>query len=193
MIENEIEENDFLLANRPKNKSLDKFKNIKSFMQYIGFAGEHAVLSKLMFQGINVMKSFIDEGFDLVATNEGKLFFIQVKTTFLSTKNEYLFNIDIKKEAVNFKGEFQPVYVFVLTEDGNETNFVVLTREDIERQIDLGKIWYMKSNDTHRVKFYFREGKLSIGNLDNEAMEFLNNWKVFGNSKNSLDNKRVVA
>lgn len=54
--------------------------------QYVGKAGEHFVVSELLFRGYNASIMNVDEGLDIVATKEGKLYNIQVKT---SNKNQF--------------------------------------------------------------------------------------------------------
>ncbi|MFC1644537.1 hypothetical protein ACFL08_00745 [Patescibacteria group bacterium] len=191
--ETELAISELKLANRPKNKNLEKVKDIRAFMQYIGYAGEHAVISKLMFQGINAMKSYIDEGYDVVVTNNGKLFFIQVKTAFLNGDENYLYNIGIKKEAVTFHGEYTPIYIFVLTEDGSENDFIIFTKKEIDKHIKLKNIWYMKSTDMYRLKFYPREGKIFLGNMENDATNHFNNWEVFNNKKENKKEPGTIA
>lgn len=167
------------LANRPKNEKLDTLKDIKVFMQYIGFAGEHAVISNLMFRGLNATKSFIDEGADLIAMNEKRLFLVQVKTAFLDKQKAYSFNIGTDNEAINFKGEYDSVYVFVLTEDGASVNFLIFPKKEIEKQVEAGNIWLIKSTNRYRARFYLREGKVFLGNMKNEVSSFLNCWEIF--------------
>jgi hypothetical protein len=171
------------LASRPKNERLKALKDIKVFMQYIGFAGEHAVISGLMFRGVNAMKSFIDEGFDVTAMNEKKLFLIQVKTAFLNKNNIYSFNISANNGAVTYKGKFEAIYIFVLTLDGQKTDFIVLPQSEINKQIKEGNIWYIKSTNRYRAKFYLRKKKVYLGNMKNDVSSFFNNWELFENNK----------
>ena len=49
--------------------------------EYIGTAGECAVLSELMFNGYNANRMMIDEGVDIVAVKNNIYYYIQVKTT----------------------------------------------------------------------------------------------------------------
>ena len=42
--------------------------------QYIGTAGEHLVVSELLFRGYNASTMSVDEGLDIVATKDNKLF-----------------------------------------------------------------------------------------------------------------------
>jgi|GEM_PF-1771297 hypothetical protein len=175
-------------ANRPKSERLQIFKEIKSYMQYIGFGGEHAVISQLMFRGVNATKSFIDEGYDIIATGKKKMFFVQVKTSFLNEKNNYLFNIDIKKESVNFKGKYTPVYIFVMTKGGQDSSFIIFTQDYIAKQIELKNIWHIKGADNYRMKIYFRDKKFYLGKMENDVSDFVDNWSVFDKSHTTNTN-----
>ncbi len=49
--------------------------------QYVGKAGEHLVVSELLFKGYNASIMSVDEGLDIVATKGERLYNIQVKTS----------------------------------------------------------------------------------------------------------------
>ena len=63
--------------------------------QYVGKAGEMAVFSELLFYGYNASIMSVDDGIDLVATKDGRFFFIQVKTAI--SNNDKIPNFSIKK------------------------------------------------------------------------------------------------
>lgn len=60
---------------------------------YMGKAGECAVMSELLFRGYNVNNMMVDEGIDLVASKNNVFYYIQVKTRSLSQQNRFLFQI----------------------------------------------------------------------------------------------------
>lgn len=63
--------------------------------QYIGKAGEHLVVSGLLFKGYNASIMSVDEGLDIVATKEERLYNIQVKTSTENKFNYYVFDLRI--------------------------------------------------------------------------------------------------
>ena len=67
--------------------------------QYTGRAGEHAVLSELLFWGFNVSLMAVDDGIDIVASKDNRYFHIQVKT---ATESEVNGNA-----SFNYTGEFK--------------------------------------------------------------------------------------
>lgn len=49
--------------------------------EFIGIAGECAVMSELMFRGYNANRMMIDEGVDIIAVKDNIYYYVQVKTT----------------------------------------------------------------------------------------------------------------
>lgn len=85
------------------------------------------------------------------------------------------------------------MYVFVLTEDGNETDFLIFSKEEIERQIKLKNIWKMKTPGIGRLKFYVKDKKVFLGNMENDVTKNFNNWDVFLKNKKSSGRGKVVV
>ena len=54
---------------------------LTSESRYVGKAGEYRVVSELIFRGYNANIISVDDGIDIVATKNDKLFNIQVKTS----------------------------------------------------------------------------------------------------------------
>jgi hypothetical protein len=82
---------------------------------YMGKGGEYAVMSELLFWGFNASIMTVDEGIDIVASNEsGKFFHIQVKTATRQESGRYSFTIG-QTAFRKFHGS-NVFYVFVLRE-----------------------------------------------------------------------------
>ena len=105
---------------------------------YIGRAGEYAVMSELLFWGFNVSLMAVDEGIDVIATKDNKYFHIQVKTTGGSNdKGAFSFGIERKKFERN--NSAHTFYILVMR-DGSATRYVVLPSSEISRQDSRGYI-----------------------------------------------------
>lgn len=183
-----LEEAKNQLANRPKNEQMKLLKDLDSFMQYIGYAGEHRVMSELMLHGVDAMDPSIDEGFDLVARKNDNIFYIQVKTTFLGKKDRYVFDLKEKNFKSKFGNKIKEVVVFVMIDatngKNNEMNFLIMSVGELKKQKENKKVWYSKTTKKFRVNICLRDEKAFFWTLDNNVTKFLNNWNYFiGKSK----------
>lgn len=180
--EDDIEET--LLAKRPTSEKLKLLKDVKDFMQYIGYAGEFRVMSELLIRGVNALNGRVDEGFDITAIKDDEIFLVQVKTAFLNRENCYSFNISAGSEA-QYKGAHKTAYVFVLISGAGEnsgedrTDFLVLSGEELERQKKAGNVWFIESTKRYRMKIYLRDGRASVGKQENDMSRYLNSWSFF--------------
>jgi hypothetical protein len=105
---------------------------------YVGKAGEHAVMSELLFWGFNVSLMAVDEGIDVIATKANKYFHIQVKTTGgRNAQGAFSFGIDRRKFERN--NSAHTFYILVMR-DVSVTRFVVLPSNEISRLLAAGKI-----------------------------------------------------
>lgn len=105
---------------------------------YVGKAGEYAVMSELLFWGFNVSLMSVDEGIDVIATKNNEYFHIQVKTTSAcNDKGVFGFGIERKKFERNNKAH--TFYILVMRDD-SATRYVVLPSSEISRLIGAGHI-----------------------------------------------------
>jgi len=142
--------------------------------QYTGKAGEHRVVSELLFRGYNASIMNVDEGLDIVATKDSKLFNIQVKT---SNENKFGLHIsDIRISSFEKHNTNNTYYIFVLR--GKATKFLVLPYHEIQKNIDLVNILVINKNTRYRVNIRMKEGKVYLGNKDNEVSYYINNWEL---------------
>lgn len=142
--------------------------------QYIGKAGENRVVSELLFLGYNASIMSVDEGLDIVATKNNKLFNIQVKTANENKFNRYVY--DIRKISFEKFGAGNTFYVFVLR--GKETNFLVLSSIEVEKNIKLKNILEVGHGKRYRVNLSIRDEKLYLGNKENDLSFYFNNWSL---------------
>jgi tetrahydromethanopterin S-methyltransferase subunit F len=59
---------------------------------------------------------------------------------------------------------------------GKETKFVILPYFEMQKNVDQKNILVINKNTRYRVNLKFRDGKLYLGNKENDASYFLNNW-----------------
>lgn len=82
------------LKNKPGiNPPTPGYEKDKIDTNYVGKAGECAVMSELLFKGYNVNNMMVDEGIDLVASKENVFYYIQVKTRYVEEANRFHFSI----------------------------------------------------------------------------------------------------
>lgn len=79
---------------------------------FTGKAGEHAVMSELLFWGYNASLMTVDEGIDIVASKDNKYFHIQVKAS--AEKSSGGFGFQVKRKAFELNRSAQTYYVFVM-------------------------------------------------------------------------------
>ena len=104
---------------------------------YVGKAGEHAVMSELLFWGFNVSLMAVDEGIDVIATKDNKYFHIQVKTTGKPDQNGNFRFSNIEREKFERNNAAHTFYILVMR-NGAATNFLVLPSSEIGRLISRG-------------------------------------------------------
>lgn len=145
-----------------------------SSTQYIGTAGEHRVVSELLFFGYNASIMSVDEGLDIVATKDNRLFNIQVKTSNENKFNNYVADIRIIS-FVKF-GSGNTFYIFVLR--GKDTNFLILPYAEIEKNIQQKNILIVNKGKRYRINISIRDEKLYLGKMKNDVSYFKNNWNL---------------
>jgi len=109
--------------------------------QYIGKAGEAAVMSELLFYGFNASAMAVDDGIDIIASKNNKYFHIQVKTS--TPSDNWTFGFSIKKSSFVAKDSFQTFYVFLLRGCDNSryyNDYLILPSSEVRKLIGVGII-----------------------------------------------------
>jgi len=112
--------------------------------QYIGRAGEFAVMSELAWRGYNVATPEIDEGDDIFAVNQdnGNMWRIQVKTSdYLQQQKSKRYQFKIKKDSYINAPYPDRTFIFVMR-DEEIWRFLNIERSVLKNYIDaktLGK------------------------------------------------------
>ena len=96
---------------------------------FIGKAGELAVMSELLFWGNNASMMTVDEGLDIVASKNNKYSHIQVKTSSEKINRTFAFQVTLK--AFTTHDSAQTYYVFVMRKSPF-SHFAVLPSNHLE-------------------------------------------------------------
>ena len=157
-----------------KEKEIEIESKQTSSTQYIGSAGEHRVVSELLFRGYNASIMSVDEGLDIVATKNEKLFQIQVKTANENKFNKYV--CDIRKTSFEKFDAGNTFYIFVLM--GKQTDFLILPSSEIEKSVHEKNILITNRGKRYRINLSIRKNNAFLGKLTNDVTFFLNNWNL---------------
>ena len=189
ILSNPEEEIRLALEKTADPKTLEKLETIK---HYIGYAGEHLVIAELLLSGINAMRPNVDDGWDIIAINKNqKTFFIQVKTAHRNKYDRYSFHLNENNFSDSKENENRIfVFVFLIKK---EKYFAIMNGKNVEKELKKGNIWKTSSTKRLKFSFYLRKRKLYLGNLDNNANKFLNNWKVFKMKSNTKKTTETLA
>jgi Holliday junction resolvase len=143
---------------------------------YIGKAGEHAVLSELLFRGYNAALMSVDIGVDIMASKNNKTFNIQVKTRNISKKYDaFHFNLRIVSfERHNAGGTF---YIFILRESG-KLDYLILPLNEIEKSIEEEFINVVGKGKLYRITIKRRNQKVYLGRRENDVSYYINRWDI---------------
>lgn len=104
---------------------------------YTGKAGEHAVLSELLFFGFNASSMAVDDGIDIVASKDNKYFHIQVKTANISDAGKY--NFTLQQKSFDAKDASSTFYILVMRsfEGGRYmNNSLIIPNSEIRRLVE---------------------------------------------------------
>ena len=141
--------------------------------QYVGKAGEMAVFSELLFYGYNASIMSVDDGIDLVATKDGRFFFIQVKTAI--SNNDKIPNFSIKKDSFVRYDKSETFYILVVRnfdKKGHSNLFFVIPNHTIRKMIYDGII---KDSDSYSIRIT-QENGVWIANGRENVTHYLNNF-----------------
>lgn len=91
---------------------------------FMGKAGEHAVMAELLYRGFNASMMAVDEGIDIVASKNNEYFHIQVKTSSQSVNGKYSFFI--KNSAFDANNGGKVYYILVMRSNEGVVKFAVI-------------------------------------------------------------------
>jgi hypothetical protein len=132
-------------------------KDSQTKSQYIARSAEHLVLSILLSRGFNAGIVSVDEGSDIVAVKDRKLYSVQVKTKGID-RGRYVFAIPQRTFALQDpKNSF---YVFVLRNDiKHATHFLVLPYRTLKKAARDGLISEVSKRKRSYYQFVIAQSK----------------------------------
>lgn len=123
---------------------------------YIGKAGECAVMSELLFRGYNVNSMLVDEGVDIVASKDNIFYYVQVKTTVMNERNTIHASINQVRFSEFLGSQIRYVVVGHCEINGVATNLMfVFNEQDIQRFVHENAL--KVSNNSLHIKIKFDE------------------------------------
>ena len=143
---------------------------------YIGKAGEHAVISELLFRGYNAALMSVDVGVDVLATKNNETFHIQVKTRNISKRHD-AFHFNLRIVSFERHNAGKTFYIFILRENG-KLDYLILPLPEIEKAIEQEFVHVVGKGKLYRITITRREGKIYLGRRDNEVSYYLNRWDI---------------
>jgi len=141
--------------------------------QYIGKAGEHLVVSKLLFQEFNANIMSVDDGMDIAATKDNRLFNIQVKT---ANENNGKYIADMSIKSYNRHNRSNAFYILVLR--GEQTNYLIIPYLEMQKNIDQKHVLVVGHGRRYRITIIAKDEKLFLGKLTNDVSYFKNKWEL---------------
>lgn len=126
---------------------------------YIGRAGECAVMSELLFHGYNANRMMVDDGVDIIAVKDNVYFYVQVKTTNIKNGNVY---VQIGKEKFQQFVNTQMRYFIVAryNDKGTERNmYFQLTPTIIQQAIYQKAIKMGTESISVKIRFNQKTGE----------------------------------
>jgi len=139
---------------------------------FVGCAGEHAVLSELLFRGYNAAVMTVDEGIDLVASKNNRYFHIQVKT---SSETANGFSFSVKKHIFDNNDQGITFYVLLCRRFMNsyfQHDYVILPSSVIGTFINTGVI---NESASISLRVSIEHGKFML-NKKVDISRYINNF-----------------
>ncbi len=150
-------------------------KEHPQFKDYVGAAGECAVMAELMFRGYNANRMMIDEGVDIIATKNNIYYYIQVKTV---NAKEGKFYFRIPQYRFGQYVDSQIRYICV-GRSGDKLYYFKFTPDNIS---DFTYNQYIKQSNGEihiNIKFHERSGNPILYSVKEKDISYnMNNFKL---------------
>jgi len=144
--------------------------------------GEYLVLAELLFRKFNASRMAVDEGLDIFAVKDNKLYLIQVKhSEYLGKNKSGLIQITVSSLLKHQRSNVY--YIFVLSrKELGKKDFLILPFSKLDELIKTNVI--KKVNEAKQLSFYvlhkMDEDDAYINEIaaKNEVSRYLNAWDV---------------
>ena len=148
----------YRIKSAPKeNTSKEKPGTDTSDTNKIGTGGEHLVLAELLFRGYEANIMSVDDGIDIVASKDGKIYFVQVKTTYLD--NDHV-SVSIPVQSFDRVKAHDVRYFIVIRRDLGNAKFLMFHQSEI---VSHSKNGYIDKSDTnYNIKIRFRTDGIPV-------------------------------
>ncbi|MCA0184834.1 MAG: hypothetical protein LCH90_02390 [Proteobacteria bacterium] len=141
---------------------------------FLGKAGEHAVMAELLYRGFNASLMAVDEGVDIVAAKNNEYFHIQVKTSSQSVNGKYTFFI--KNAAFEANNGGKVFYILVMRSSEGVVKFAVIPSMQLAINRDSGVV-----GGTNGISLFVtpdEKGRSFVMNKGQNIDHFINNFSL---------------
>lgn len=141
---------------------------------FIGSAGEHAVIGELLFRGYNAAIMTVDEGLDIVSSKANSVFWIQVKT---ATSSGGSYSFTIKKKTFEQHAKALTFYVLLcrsFKQSHYHHDYIIFPSATISHFIECGAI---KNKDTISIRVNLINGKYIL-NKETDIDGYVNKFEL---------------
>lgn len=142
---------------REKRVNVGKPETDASDTKKIGTGGEYLVLSELLFRGYEANIMSVDDGIDIVASKDNKIYFIQVKTTYLENNR---ISVSIPIASFERVRPHDVRYFIVIREGYGNAKILMLHQQEIITNAANGYI--EKSDSNYNIKIEFRSDGVPV-------------------------------
>ena len=129
------------------------------------------VTGRLILHGYNASMPRVDEGIDMVAVKDSRMYGIRVKTANKSTMG---YVADINVSAYNRTDSGNAFYVFVLL--GESERYAILPFHVIAELIDEGYVKTIDKGNRYRATFAKKDGTILF--VKKDAKRYVDNWDL---------------
>lgn len=149
---------------------------------YLGPAGEHLVLAKLLMRQFDAAIVSRDTGNDIIAVKNRVLFRIQVKARTLRGRANNQAVVYVKKSVLERKDQAD-FYIYVMfPPEGGAEMYIIVPGKIVRDWTVAGQLPYRQNQQRFQSNIITRDGRWFIKNFsdENEVTKFVNAWNLIG-------------
>jgi hypothetical protein len=149
--------------------------------QYVGKAGEMAVMAEFAWRGYNVATPEIDMGDDIYVVNHanGNLWRVQVKTSDATVQGggAARYNYGVKRSAILQSTYPELTFIFVMR-CANDWKFVIIPRSVLANYLDSGELG-THAGDKQGVSLKLTAAGHVMGSKEADFTHLVDNWSIW--------------